>query len=83
MISKNVVNATEFLENCKDPRILDLKKDRHVFAFTNGIYCCKEKNLNGKYIDHFYEYGADLTESLDHDIVASKMFKQPFNNFES
>ena len=79
----NIRNATEFLENCKDPRILDLKKDRHVFAFTNGIYCCKEKNLNGKYIDHFYEYGADLTESLDHDIVASKMFKQPFNNFES
>jgi len=84
--ASNIRNATDFLENCKDPRILDLKKNRHVFAFTNGIYSCKEKILiNGKknYIDHFYEYSSDLTESLDHDIVASKMFKQPFNNYEN
>ena len=81
--ASNIRNATDFLENCKDPRILDLKKNRHVFAFTNGIYSCKEKSLNGSYIDHFYEYGSDLTESLDHDTVASKMFKQPFNNYEN
>ena len=76
--SSNIKNATEYLENCKDPRINDLKKDRHVFAFRNGIYCCKEKE-NELYLDHFYEYGADLTKSLNIDIVACKFFNCNFN----
>ena len=79
--SSNIKNATEYLENCKDPRINDLKKDRHVFAFRNGIYCCKEKE-NELYLDHFYEYGADLTKSLNIDIVACKFFNCNFNNFD-
>ena len=77
----NIKNATDFLENCKDPRINDLKKDRHVFAFRNGIYNCKEK-IDGNYTDHFYEYGADLTRSLNLDIVACKFFDCNFNNFD-
>ena len=77
----NIKNATDFLENCKDPRITDLKKDRHVFAFKNGIYCCKEKE-GDLYNDHFYEYGAELTKSLDTDIVAAKFFNCEFNNYE-
>jgi len=85
--ASNIRNATEFLENCKDPRIMDLKKDRHVFAFTNGIYHCNEKTKNEKgeivYVDHFYEYGAELTKSLDLDIVASKFFLQKFDNYDS
>jgi hypothetical protein len=34
----NIKTLTDYLENMKDPRIMDLVKDRHVFAFTNGIY---------------------------------------------
>jgi hypothetical protein len=79
--ASNIKNATDFLENCKDPRINDLKKDRHVFAFRNGIYNCKEK-IDGNYTDHFYEYGADLTRSLNLDIVACKFFDCNFNNFD-
>ena len=79
--ASNIKNATDFLENCKDPRISDLKKDRHVFAFRNGIYNCKEKTING-YTDHFYEYGAELTKSLNLDIVACKFFDCNFNNFD-
>jgi hypothetical protein len=79
--ASNIKNATDFLENCRDPRISDLKKDRHVFAFRNGIYNCKEK-VNGDYTDHFYEYGADLTKSLNLDIVACKFFDCNFNNFD-
>uniref|UniRef100_A0A6C0B082 SF3 helicase domain-containing protein n=1 Tax=viral metagenome TaxID=1070528 RepID=A0A6C0B082_9ZZZZ len=79
--ASNIKNATEFLENCKDPRINDLKKDRHVFAFRNGIYNCKEK-VGDDYVDHFYEYGADITKSLDIDVVASKFFNCNFNNFD-
>jgi len=80
--ASNIKNATEFLENCKDPRISDLRKDRHVFAFRNGIYCCKELAGNELYTDHFYEYGADLTKSLNIDIVACKFFNCDFNNFD-
>ena len=82
----NIKNACDFLENCKDPRITDLVKDRHVFAFRNGIYNCKEKQvINGQvcYVDHFYEYGSDLTKSLDTNIVASKFFDLDFNNYDS
>ena len=81
--ASNIKNATDFLENCKDPRINDLKKDRHVFAFRNGIYVCKEKVENG-YVDHFYEYGApDLNQSLDINIVACKYFPCIFDNFDN
>jgi hypothetical protein len=83
--ASNIRNATEFLENCKDPRLSDLRKDRHVFAFRNGIYNCKEvEKINGEtiYVDHFYEYGADLTQSLDLNVVASKFFNMTFDNFD-
>ncbi len=79
----NIKNATDFLENCKDPRINNLVKDRHVFAFTNGIYSCKEVcPETGMYVDHFYEYGSDVTRSMDMSRVASKFFKCDFNNFD-
>jgi hypothetical protein len=85
--ASNIRNATDFLENCRDPRISDLKKDRHVFAFKNGIYRCNEteklKDGTIVYVDHFYEYGADITKSLDLDIVASKMFYQDFDNYDT
>jgi len=82
----NVKNAIDFLENCQDPRITDLNKDRHVFAFKNGIYNCKEEVvIDGvkMYVDHFYEYGSEITKSLDLNVVASKFFNTTFNNFDS
>jgi len=82
--SSNIKNCTDFLENCKDPRISDLKKDRHVFSFRNGIYNCKEEVIvDGvkSYVDHFYEYGSDKV--LDTTIVASKFFNTDFDNFDS
>lgn len=82
----NLKNATDFLENCQDPRITDLSKDRHVFAFRNGIYNCKEETtIDGVkvYVDHFYEYGSDLTKGLDLSVVASKFFNTDFDNFDS
>jgi len=81
--TSNIKNAAEHLENCKDPRLSDLKKDRHVFAFRNGIYNCKEKVQGSElYQDHFYEYGSDITKSLNIDVVACKFFNCNFNNFD-
>ena len=80
--SSNIKTCTDFLENCKDPRIMDLVKDRHVFAFTNGIYNCKESTKDG-YVDHFYEYGSSITKSLDLSVVACKFFNLPFDNYDN
>jgi hypothetical protein len=82
--ASNINNATTFLENCRDARIYDLVKDRHVFAFRNGIYCCKEKVKNGNdidYIDQFYEYNTP-GKKISIDIVACKFFNCDFNNFD-
>ncbi len=79
--ASNIKNVTQYLEDCKDPRLSDLKKDRHVFAFRNGIYNCKEL-VGDNYTDHFYEYGAELTKSLNIDVVACKFFNCEFNNFD-
>jgi len=80
----NIKNATDFLEHCQDPRITDLVKDRHVFAFKNGIYNCKHWDTENKvFIDHFYEYGSPLSKSLDLTVVASKFFDTNFENFDS
>jgi len=84
--SGNIKNCTDFLENCKDPRVTDLVKDRHVFAFANGIYNCKEATtIDGQtvYIDHFYEYGSDVTKGLDNNVVASKFFNMHFDNYDN
>ena len=84
--ASNIRNATEFLENCQDPRISNLKKDRHVFAFQNGIYSCNEiEKIDGTtfHVDHFYEYGADITKRLDMNVVASKFFNKIFDNYDT
>jgi hypothetical protein len=84
--ASSIKHCSEFLENCHDHRLHDLKKDRHVFAFTNGIYNCKEETvIDGvtHYIDHFYEYGSDITKALDSMVVACKFFKMEFDNYDS
>jgi hypothetical protein len=82
--ASNIKNSIDFLENCQDPRITDLIKNRHVFAFTNGIYICKEYDQENKsYIDHFYEYGCDDIKNIGMEVVAAKFFNCPFNNFDS
>jgi len=82
--ASNIKHATDFLEHCQDPRISDLVKDRHVFAFKNGIYNCKHWDPEHKlFIDHFYEYGSPLIKSLDLSVVASKFFDTDFDNFDS
>jgi hypothetical protein len=82
--SGNIKNATDFLENCQDPRIMDLCKDRHVFSFKNGIYNCKEYDSeNNIYVDHFYEYGSEDIKNLDFGVVSSKFFNVDFNNYDS
>jgi len=80
----NIKNAVEFLDNCQDPRISDLVKDRHVFSFKNGIYVSMEYDTSNKvYVDHFYEYSSPEIKKLSIDVVSSKYFDCAFDNFDS
>ena len=65
----NIAAAAEHLCACHDVQLPDLKKDRHVFAFNNGIYLAAE--------DRFVLYGTDEHRALPHDLVAAKYFAAP------
>lgn len=74
----NIKTAIEYLKECNDPQFLPLEKNRHVFAFTNGIYITN-LYINGKtYTDYFHKYSKK--NFLPEEIVASKFFNQKFKN---
>jgi len=69
----NARQAVEFLKRCDDPQFPPLIKNRHVFAFKNGLYICNKlfenqeqeeqenhenSNINNIEInEEFFEYG--------------------------
>lgn len=76
----NAGHAAKYLQTCGDARFPILEKDRHVFAFTNGLYIAKNySDETKKYNDLFVEYSC---KTIPDDLVACKFFDQPFNNFE-
>lgn len=64
----SVKQAAEFLNNCQDSQFRELIKDRHVFAFKNGLYFAKD--------DKFIMYH----EKIPSNTVASKYFDIDFNS---
>ncbi len=65
---KNISSAIEYLTNCQDYQLPELHKQRGVYAFTNGVYMCRE--------DKFYAFDRQ-DRPLSDDVVACK-----FNNLE-
>ncbi len=68
-----VKDATDFLTNCVDSQFPQLKKDRHLFSFKNGIYNayydiftpyanCGSSNTSAKYFDLNFNVYSDWTE---------------------
>jgi len=64
----SVRQAAEFLNNCQDSQFSELKKNRHVFSFKNGIYFAKT--------DLFYEYNSS---DIPVNTVSSKYFDIDFD----
>jgi len=64
----SVRQAAEFLNNCQDSQFSELKKDRHIFSFKNGIYFAKT--------DSFYEYNSP---DIPSNTVSSKYFDIDFD----
>lgn len=74
--------AIKYLKTCGDPRFPELQKNRHVLAFTNGLYITKNYNTDtDKYNDLFVKYSEG--ETLPTGLVACKFFKQLFENFDN
>lgn len=75
----NAKKTLEYLKTCEDYQFPDLKKDRHVFSFRNGVYITNMCE-NGIVKDYFHIYGT--TPRLSDKLVTSKYFDEEFNNFD-
>lgn len=73
----NVKGAIKYLQKCKDIRFEDLKKDRGVWAFDNGVYIARKVLDDGSIIkDVFYPY---KDKTIPSGIIASKYFEMVFD----
>lgn len=64
-VRTNLSAVVEHLSQCHDVQFMDLKRDRHVFSFRNGIYFAKE--------DAFKGYDA-----VSEDVISAKFFDLDF-----
>lgn len=81
--ASNVKESINHLSNCKDVQFPEIKKDRHVWSFRNGLFVGKEwDSTSKKYKTRFYKYGSPEFDTLDPTIVACKFFDQDFDSFE-
>lgn len=79
----NIDKVVKHLSNCKDKEFPELKKNRHIFSFKNGVYVNKLEGPKGELYDGFYRFGEQPT--LPSNMVACKYFEtnfEPFDLFE-
>jgi hypothetical protein len=74
------------LSNCRDIQFQEIKKDRHVWSFQNGLLDARptEENRNpetGAREFRFYEYTSKEFQDLDPYLVSCKYFDQPFDAY--
>jgi len=72
-----VKDTITHLTNCRDMQFPEIKKNRHVWSFRNGIFIGKEWNADlNKYVCNFYTY--ERAQGLDPTIVSCKYFDLDF-----
>ena len=78
----NAGEAIKFLQNSKDIQFPEIKKNRHVWSYNNGLFVGKEWcTKKGQYICRFYPYDSHEFQCLDPTIASSKYFDKNFNPF--
>ena len=78
----NAHEAIKFLQNCKDIQFPEIKKNRCVWSYNNGLFVGKEWDIKtGKYKCRFYPYESSEFRCLDPTIVSAKYFDKNFNHF--
>jgi phage/plasmid-associated DNA primase len=65
---KNINSAIEYLANCQDYQLPELRKQRGVYAFRNGVYMARADSF------HAFEGGRPLSD----DVVACKYVDADF-----
>jgi hypothetical protein len=76
-------DAIKHLSECNDMQFPEIKKNRHVWSFNNGLFVGKEWNIDtGKYTCRFYPYDSTEFACLDPTIVSSKYFEKYFPNYD-
>jgi phage/plasmid-associated DNA primase len=76
-------DAIKFLTESKDIQFPEIKKNRHVWSFNNGIFIGKEWSIkDGRYICRFYPYDSNEFRCLDPTVVSAKYFDQNFQHFD-
>jgi len=75
------------LSNCRDIQFAEIKKDRHVWSFQNGLLDSRpiEENREGPGLRRkftFYPYGTPEFHALDPILVSCKYFDLPFEPYD-
>jgi len=76
-----VTDVVKHLTNCKDFQFPEIKKDRHVWSFQNGLLIGKDWD-GEKYNIKFYDYSSHEFRELDPTIVSCKYFDLPFDPYD-
>jgi len=80
--ASNARDAARHLTECIDMQFLELKKERNIWSFNNGILYGKKLNAkSGRYECKFYPYDVP-TRDLD-GIVSSKYFNKNLNTYDN
>ena len=72
----------KYLEDCHDMQFPEIKKNRHLWSFSNGLFygrkwCAK----TGLYKCEFYPYTSPQAQNLDPREVSSKYFPIEFDDY--
>ena len=79
----NARDAVKYLSECNDIQFPEIKKNRNVWSFNNGLFVGKEWSTKlGKYTCKFYPYASTEFACLDPTIVSCKYFEKHFKNFD-
>jgi hypothetical protein len=70
------------LSVCNDIQFPEIKKDRHIFSFRNGIFMARVP-IKGGVTSQFIEYGSNEYYKLDQACTSSKYFDKDFDMFEN
>jgi len=73
--------AIKHLTECIDREFQDLRKNRHVWSFKNGLFNGRIKNDDGSFSTKFYEYDSSEYDNLDPTLVSSKYFDIDFKDY--
>ena len=76
-------DTIKHLTDCTDSQFPEIKKNRNVWSFNNGLFVGKEWSMKlGQHICRFYPYDSPEFGCLDPTIVSSKYFDKHFTNFD-